>query len=277
MARNARQILAILASVAIFGLAAHPGRAAAAQRPVSSADRTTRTPSALIVNAVLSDMMVAVDRTSVPAGDVTFLIRNEGNIVHELVLLKTDRRFDTLPGNPDEAGKVFEDIHVGETGEMDVGAFGAFDAVLTAGHYVLLCDEPGHYMAGMRIAFTVTDPEVGMTLRDSSMSLDQPTVIAPRILLNVSNLSTGTEKVVVLRADGPGGTVAALARQSISAQTADVASGGSARFVVILGVGTYVVICVENGQYDTASQAILTVVAGPLYMPNLDGGVESDQ
>ena len=276
MARYARQILAVIVSIALIGLAGHSGQAAAAQGPATSSNVTAIAPSN-VVNAVLSDMKVSVDRASVPAGDVTFLIRNNGSIVHELVLLKTGARFDALPPNPDEATKAFEDIHIGETGEMDIGAFGAFDAILGPGHYVLLCNEPGHYMAGMSIDFTVTDPELDVTLQESSMSVAQPTAMAGRVLLNVSNLSSAAEKVVVLRAGSTGDAATAIASHSVSAQTADVSGGRSARFAVDLGVGSYIIICVENGQYEMDSQATITVVPAPLRIAYTDPGGDTDQ
>jgi uncharacterized cupredoxin-like copper-binding protein len=108
-------------------------------------------------------------RASAPAGDVTFVVKNEGTIAHEMIVLKTDSAFDKLPvadcndppapctsGTPD---KVSEDTNVGETGDPNLapGDTRTFTIKnMTAGHYVLVCNLADHYAMGMRDAFTVT-------------------------------------------------------------------------------------------------------------------------
>ena len=107
------------------------------------------------VNATLTDMKIAVDRSSVPAGPITFVVKNNGAVVHELVVIKTDVSQDKLAANADEVGKMDETGNVGETGDMIVGASKTFTVTLGAGHYVLMCNEIGHYAKGMHMAFTV--------------------------------------------------------------------------------------------------------------------------
>lgn len=108
-----------------------------------------------IVNATVSDMKISVDRTSVPAGAVTFVVKNTGAVVHELVVLQTDVAQDKIPMDMDEAGKMDETGNVGETGDVDAGQSKTFTVTLPAGHYVLMCNEVGHYAAGMHMTFTV--------------------------------------------------------------------------------------------------------------------------
>ncbi|HEV2250129.1 MAG TPA: cupredoxin domain-containing protein [Candidatus Limnocylindria bacterium] len=107
------------------------------------------------VNATLTDMKISVDRTTVKAGTVTFAVRNAGAVVHELVVIRTDVAQDKIPMDSAEPGKVDETGNVGETGEMAVGASKTFSVTLPAGHYVLMCNEIGHYASGMHVAFTV--------------------------------------------------------------------------------------------------------------------------
>ena len=107
------------------------------------------------VNATLTDMQIKVDRTSVPTGLVTFVVKNSGAVVHELVVIRTDVAQDKLAAAADEAGKVDETGNLGETGDMNIGETKTFTVTLPAGHYVLICNEIGHYAAGMRLAFTV--------------------------------------------------------------------------------------------------------------------------
>jgi uncharacterized cupredoxin-like copper-binding protein len=107
------------------------------------------------VNATVSDMKITVDRTSVPAGAVTFVVKNTGAVVHELVVLQTSVAQDKIAMDMDEAGKMDETGNVGETGDVDAGQSKTFTVTLPAGHYVLMCNEVGHYAAGMHMTFTV--------------------------------------------------------------------------------------------------------------------------
>ena len=113
-------------------------------------------------------MFLRVSPSSVPAGDVTFVVKNAGSMVHEAVVLKTDVPFDKLPvtyGNdpPVYVGaggnKVSEAANVGETGDPDLQAGGTRTFTIknmVAGRYVIVCNLAGHYAMGMRAAFTVT-------------------------------------------------------------------------------------------------------------------------
>lgn len=269
--------LAIVAPAFLITLLAYPSTTFGASRALAPAGHATAA-SARVVNAVLSDMHVAVDRTTISAGEVTFLVRNDGTITHELVVLKTDLPYDQLAPDIEEVGKIFEDIHMGESEDVDPGAFTGFSATLPPGNYALVCNEAGHYMAGMRIPFTVTDSEVAVSIASGSLSLDQQTVIAGPVHFDVTNSSGSTEKFVVLRTDGAQGatasalTTTAAGQLSVAGSTADVPSGKTAQFSIPLSVGTYVIICYENGQYETDQQATFTVTARPIVVPYTDAG-----
>ena len=107
------------------------------------------------VNATLTDMVITVDRASAPAGIITFVVKNNGAVVHELVVIQTDLAPDKLAADADEVGKMDETGNVGETGDVVVGASKTFTITLGPGHYVLMCNEVGHYAAGMHMAFVV--------------------------------------------------------------------------------------------------------------------------
>jgi uncharacterized cupredoxin-like copper-binding protein len=116
------------------------------------------------VNATLSDFAINLDNTSVPAGEVIFQITNSGPSGHEMVVLKTDQQAASFPvtGFEGDQNRFNEDAdglkNVGETGDMPVAA-GATDTLtlhLKPGHYAIVCNLPGHYMAGMHQDFTVT-------------------------------------------------------------------------------------------------------------------------
>lgn len=137
---------------ALIGLAAASLFALAACGPSAVAGATGSQ-----VNATLGDnMRIVVNRDSVPAGIVNFTVKNAGTTTHEVVVIKSDAAIDSIAPDPDEAGKVSEENSVGESGDMDAGTTKTFSLTLDPGKYILICNEPGHYMAGMRIAFTVT-------------------------------------------------------------------------------------------------------------------------
>ena len=99
--------------------------------------------------------LISVDRNSVAVGPVTFVVKNSGLLLHELVVLRTDVAHDKLGANTSEPGKVEETGNVGETGDVNAGDSKTFTVTLAAGHYVLLCNEVGHYAGGMHMAFAV--------------------------------------------------------------------------------------------------------------------------
>src|SRR5207244_10652146 len=57
--------------------------------------------------------------------------------------------------SPDEPGKMSEDGSQGESGDLDPTQKTTFTLDLVPGNYVLICNQPAHYLLGMHIAFTV--------------------------------------------------------------------------------------------------------------------------
>jgi uncharacterized cupredoxin-like copper-binding protein len=126
------------------------------------------------VHVTLSDsrgsggpMSLTLSPSTVPPGDVTLVVKNDGTIEHEAVVLKTDVAFDKLPitfgGDPPSSvasggDKVGEDANIGETGDPNLkpGDTRTFTIKnMAAGNYVVVCNLAGHYGAGMRAALTV--------------------------------------------------------------------------------------------------------------------------
>jgi uncharacterized cupredoxin-like copper-binding protein len=89
---------------------------------------------------------------SVTAGKVTFNVRNDGSDRHELVVLRTSKRASKLPQS---GGRASEKGRVGDTGTFAGGKSKRLTLSLKKGHYVLVCNLPGHYAGGMRADFTV--------------------------------------------------------------------------------------------------------------------------
>ena len=103
----------------------------------------------------MTDMAIAPADSTAAAGDVTFDITNDGKQVHEIVVIKTDKKAADL-GPADAEGKVSETGSQGETGDMEAGTSKTLTLKLDKGHYALICNIPGHYAAGMYADLTVS-------------------------------------------------------------------------------------------------------------------------
>jgi len=112
------------------------------------------------IAVTLDEFKLQVATNSVPAGKVTFEITNNGRAKHELVILRTDLPVSAIPENPLEKNKLTENgtgiVHVTEFDGVDPGKEWNLVADLPAGHYLLVCNYPGHAHAGMAAFVTVT-------------------------------------------------------------------------------------------------------------------------
>ena len=99
----------------------------------------------------LREFVVGTNANAAAAGNVTFRVRNSGNVKHEFVVLRADKPAgDLLKGEEaDESG------NVGELGDVAPGVSKTLKLNLKAGHYALICNLPGHYKAGQYADFTV--------------------------------------------------------------------------------------------------------------------------
>lgn len=116
------------------------------------------------VNATEKEWEITLADTTLPAGEITFNITNDGDKTHEFVIRKTDTAADSLPLN--DAGEVDEDgagEEVGNPSEVEDVEAGSSNKSLTVnlepGHYVIFCnihdEDLLHYQKGMHIDFTV--------------------------------------------------------------------------------------------------------------------------
>jgi uncharacterized cupredoxin-like copper-binding protein len=100
----------------------------------------------------LDEFSVKASPKTITAGKVKFSVKNSGSDEHELVILKTKTAASKLKvsgGRAKTSGEVaeIEDIAGGKTKSKTV--------TLKKGHYVLICNLPGHYQQGMRTDLTV--------------------------------------------------------------------------------------------------------------------------
>ena len=102
-------------------------------------------------------MGIKIDQESVPAGKVTFEVKNDSKeVIHEMLVAPVANQDVVLPFNANE-NRVDEEAakDLGEVSELDPGQSGALTLDLKPGTYVLYCNIPGHFMAGMWTTISV--------------------------------------------------------------------------------------------------------------------------
>jgi uncharacterized cupredoxin-like copper-binding protein len=126
--------------------------------PLTVARRHEPTPRGTPVNVLLEDFKVRQDAAVVPAGTVSFRIRNQGPTTHEVIVVRTDRAPDKLPLQRDGL-TVNEDAPgidlLDEVEGLDIDDRQTLVLRLAPGHYVLYCNLEGHYLGGMHATLTV--------------------------------------------------------------------------------------------------------------------------
>ena len=120
-----------------------------------SVPNTGNNAEATTVNVSMTTYAFQLDNPNVPAGPVTFHVTNDADDMgHEFILLKTDLTASELPTN---ANGVVEEETLESLGEVEaeIGESKDLTVDLVPGHYVILCNEPGHYANGMVLDLTV--------------------------------------------------------------------------------------------------------------------------
>jgi len=136
--------LSILAVVVAFANRNHVATA-------SPANGTT-------IAVALTDFKVGLASATIPAGQVTLQIANEGTQAHELLVFATSLDPAAFPrqadGSVDEEGQGLNKISDGDN--LDRGGTQTRTVDLTTpGRYVLLCNLPDHFAQGMYTTVTV--------------------------------------------------------------------------------------------------------------------------
>lgn len=130
----------------------------AQQNPPVSSPNQQPSSSATKINVTETEMAINVSSATAPTGPIDFVIHNSGKIPHEFVVFKTSVPDNKLPlkgSNLDESGQGIK--HIAEIGadQLKSGATKTLNVNLPPGRYVLVCNIPGHFMAGMKTDFTV--------------------------------------------------------------------------------------------------------------------------
>lgn len=103
-------------------------------------------------------MSVRTTKPSAKAGKIRFEVINySASIVHEMEVVAVDDLNAPLPYDYNTAKVRIEKAkEKGEVEDIAAGAEKVLEVTLPAGNYLLICNLPGHYAAGMVAPFVVT-------------------------------------------------------------------------------------------------------------------------
>ena len=103
------------------------------------------------------DFSISADNSSPPHGTISFDIKNDGATQHQFVVLKTDIPEGQLPMSNGTVNETASGItKIAELVAIDPGQSKTLSTnALASGTYVLICNNPAHYQAGMHTTLHV--------------------------------------------------------------------------------------------------------------------------
>jgi caa(3)-type oxidase subunit IV len=110
-----------------------------------------------VINVQEVSFNISLSQYTANAGPVTFhIVNGADDMLHEFIIFETDLPPGELP--TDMSGRVKEDAMNILAAAEDIPPSHSRDLTVNmgAGHYVMICNLPGHYLQGMRVEFTVT-------------------------------------------------------------------------------------------------------------------------
>jgi uncharacterized cupredoxin-like copper-binding protein len=144
-------LTAVLIALPIIGTVLSSGGAAASKVIVVQLLDATDDPS-------MAGMQLTIDQDTVPAGPITFAVTNRSkSVTHELLVVKLSSQDTKLPYDEKDS-KVVESklTKVVDSDDIKPGVRKMITVALKPGDYLLICNQAGHYLAGMRTTLTVT-------------------------------------------------------------------------------------------------------------------------
>ena len=97
------------------------------------------------ISVALVEWKLLPEQVTARAGRVTFVVRNDGTMDHEFVVLRSDRHHHSLVV---KKGRAVETGRLGEIPLIPKGTTKQITLKVPRGKYVLLCNMLGHYQAG---------------------------------------------------------------------------------------------------------------------------------
>jgi uncharacterized cupredoxin-like copper-binding protein len=235
-------------------------------------------PVATSVAVTEKDFSITPSVTEVPGGLIDFTVNNSGPAEHEFLIFKTDLAPDQLPlgtdgrvdESSDKASKVFD-----SGANIPVGGTKTFHAALVPGGYVLVCNLPGHYKAGMHTAFTAKAPatpavNVAATVKDFSITPSVTTVKGGLVDFAVTDNGPVEHEFLIFKTDlapdqlpvGADGRVDESSDKitKVFDSGANIPVGATKTFHAALTSGSYVLVCnLPGGHYKAGMHTAFTV------------------
>lgn len=115
-------------------------------------------PGMMMGQGMMGGMMsIRVDKSTVKAGTVTFDVTNwSRSVLHEMLVVSVDNPTAPLPYDYPQAHVPEDQVKVlGEAADLQPNVAKTFEVTLTPGSYLLICNLPGHYAAGMAVPLSV--------------------------------------------------------------------------------------------------------------------------
>ncbi len=167
-----RHLRVLAATLSMLTLSIAPGIAAETQTTVRVAllDMSSIMPMGMMGYGMMSPgmmmgqgmmggmMSIRLDKPTVKAGAVSFDVTNwSRSVLHEVLIVSVDNPAAPLPYDYPQARVPEDQVKVlGEGGDLQPNDSAGFEVTLAAGSYLLICNLPGHYAAGMAVPLSVT-------------------------------------------------------------------------------------------------------------------------
>ena len=180
-----RLSLVLVLAAGLLIAVAVPGALIASTRAKSTAVEASS------VTVVMKEWSFKASAQTVPAGRVTFVVRNAGTMEHEFVVIRTNRGPHALPMKGQQASEAGSK---GEIEELASGGTKRLTLTLAPGNYVLLCNLSGHYRRGQAVRLVVTPAasavqttHVSVSAFEMGFKLSKTTVPHGTVVFEVQN------------------------------------------------------------------------------------------
>lgn len=115
-------------------------------------------PGMMMGQGMMGGMMsIRIDKSTVKTGTVTFEVTNwSRSVLHEMLVVSVDSPNAPLPYDYPQARVPEDQVKVlGEVDDLEPNVTKTFEVKLSPGSYLLICNLPGHYAAGMTAPLSV--------------------------------------------------------------------------------------------------------------------------
>ncbi len=176
--------------------------------PVGYLQYAATVPPASINTVIVTEgsFFIQLDHNVVAPGRVTFTVTNQGPDEHEFLIFQTKLAQNNLPVQGDQIVEDDPSVNkVEDHAQVAAGTTYQVSLVLVPGHYVVVCNLPGHYLMGMHADLFVSEGAAPTLTAEAIGTVATPT---PQGVLSPTPTQTNTPS------SGPVATLNAMVQQS---------------------------------------------------------------